>query len=476
MYKNFGKKNYVYFGQYKMPLIYSWLLQKWADNQAGQKYGLPKLDGKLLLLDGHLFIYKKDWETIEKWAQKIVKEKNEKSFKAIFRLMEVKTNKMLIVAKQLQQSKGLRVDYIYEFFKTMNQMEYPWFFILPMNDKLEKIIKGKLSVYDLPENNLQLFFTPHKPTLLMQQKRDIVNIKKELAQNKIIGKIKKLSAQKSFEFLKAQHPKIHQKIKRHISKYKWFGMMHMWGEPFSGEKFLEQLKSISVLGNTANKKITKLPKELKWLQKQTQELSYWRNYVAEICGVASYMALRKFEEGAKSMKLTYNMVWWFSPQEFLDGLQGKKIPSKQVLKKREKAFGLIIKKGEIIILIGDELKKAINFALERVFQGSHVKGIVANPGKARGVAKIILSPHEIDKVNKGDVMIAPATAPDFVPAAYRAAALVTDIGGITSHAAIMSREIGLPCIIGTKNATRIFKDGDFVEVDANKGMISKLKN
>lgn len=66
------------------------------------------------------------------------------------------------------------------------------------------------------------------------------------------------------------------------------------------------------------------------------------------------------------------------------------------------------------------------------------------------------------------------TTPDFVQAAYKAAALVTDIGGITSHAAIISREIGLPCIVGTKNATRIFKDGDFVEVDANKGTVLKL--
>ena len=140
-------------------------MQKWADNQAGEKYGLPKLDGRLLLLDGYLLLYRKDWETIEKWTQKIVKEKDEKSFKAIFQLMEAKISKMLMVVKKLKQSKGLRAGDFNEFFQAMNQMEYPWFFVLPMNDKLEKIIKEELTTRNLPEDYLQLFLTPQKSLL-----------------------------------------------------------------------------------------------------------------------------------------------------------------------------------------------------------------------------------------------------------------------------------------------------------------------
>jgi len=450
-------------------------LQKWADNQAGEKYGLPKLDGRLLLLDGYLLLYRKDWETIEKWTQKIVKEKDEKSFKAIFQLMEAKISKMLMVVKKLKQSKGLRAGDFNEFFQAMNQMEYPWFFVLPMNDKLEKIIKEELTTRNLPEDYLQLFLTPQKPSLLMQQKRDIVIIKKELVKNKILDKIKKFSTKQIFEFLRLRYPNIYKRINKHISKYKWFGMMHMWGEPFSEKKFLEQLKNISITRDKVKKNTIKLPRDLDWLQKQTQELSYWRNYIAEICGVVSYIALSKFEEGSRGMGLKYDLAGWLSPQEFLNGLQGKIIPSRQILKRRRKAFGLIIKRGKIIILTGEELIKSINSALESVSQKSQVKGTVANPGRIKGTAKIVLSPHETDKVNKGDVMIASETTPDFVPATYRAAAIVTDMGGITSHAAIISREIGVPCIVGTKHATRIFKDGDFVEVNANNGIISKIK-
>ena len=66
------------------------------------------------------------------------------------------------------------------------------------------------------------------------------------------------------------------------------------------------------------------------------------------------------------------------------------------------------------------------------------------------------------------------TTPDFVPAMRNAAAIVTDEGGVTSHAAIVSREMNKPCIIGTKIATQVFKDGDVVEVDAEKGVVRKL--
>jgi pyruvate,water dikinase len=84
---------------------------------------------------------------------------------------------------------------------------------------------------------------------------------------------------------------------------------------------------------------------------------------------------------------------------------------------------------------------------------------------------VIHSPDEIDKVHDGDVLVTEMTTPDYVPAMKRAAAIVTDLGGRTCHAAIVSRELNIPCIIGTKVATKMFKDGDLVEVDAEKGIV-----
>jgi len=107
---------------------------------------------------------------------------------------------------------------------------------------------------------------------------------------------------------------------------------------------------------------------------------------------------------------------------------------------------------------------------------SEVKGSVAYPGKVVGAAKIISTKKDIGKVKEGDILITPMTSPSFLPYMRLAAAFVTDEGGITCHAAIVAREMGKPCIIGTKIATQVFKDGDMVEVDAEKGMVRIVKD
>ncbi len=102
-------------------------------------------------------------------------------------------------------------------------------------------------------------------------------------------------------------------------------------------------------------------------------------------------------------------------------------------------------------------------------------GQTAFPGKIRGAVKVIRRIDQCDEVKKGDILISPMTTPNFLPAMKQAAAFVTEEGGITCHAAIVAREMRKPCIIGTKIATEVFKDGDRVEVDAEKGIVRKLR-
>ncbi len=100
-----------------------------------------------------------------------------------------------------------------------------------------------------------------------------------------------------------------------------------------------------------------------------------------------------------------------------------------------------------------------------------LKGISASPGIGSGVVKILKSPKEIDKIKTGDVLVAPMTSPDYVPAMKKASAIVTNEGGMTSHAAIVSREMGIPCVVGTKDGTKILKEGDIVTVNGSTGEI-----
>lgn len=104
-----------------------------------------------------------------------------------------------------------------------------------------------------------------------------------------------------------------------------------------------------------------------------------------------------------------------------------------------------------------------------------LKGAAASLGLAFGPVKIIHSPSEIDKVLEGDVLVTEMTTPDFVPAMRRAAGIVTDTGGRTCHAAIVSRELGIPCVVGTGTATSVLKQGQMISVDGAKGLVYQGK-
>jgi len=101
-------------------------------------------------------------------------------------------------------------------------------------------------------------------------------------------------------------------------------------------------------------------------------------------------------------------------------------------------------------------------------------GITASPGKVRGRARIILTPEHNYKVKNGDILITIATTVDYLPAMKRAAGFITEVGGLTCHAAVVAREFGVPCVVSFKKASTMFKDGQMIEVDADKGMIRKI--
>lgn len=141
--------------------------------------------------------------------------------------------------------------------------------------------------------------------------------------------------------------------------------------------------------------------------------------------------------------------------------------------------GYIIDNFKIITDISfDDFCKNNDFQLpetKNIINPNLLSGQVAYPGKAIGKVVIVSSSKELDKVLDGDIMVSIMTNVTYTPAFKRAAAVITDEGGITCHAAIVSRELGIPCIIGTKIATKILKDGDMVEVDAERGIVRILE-
>ncbi len=119
--------------------------------------------------------------------------------------------------------------------------------------------------------------------------------------------------------------------------------------------------------------------------------------------------------------------------------------------------------------------KVLKYKKIKVSDQKDIMGVVASSGIAKGKVKIILNERDFKKFKKGEILVAFTTYPSFVPLFKKANAVVTDIGGITSHAAIVARELKIPCIVGTKIATQVLKDGDLVEVDTNNQIVNVIR-
>lgn len=112
---------------------------------------------------------------------------------------------------------------------------------------------------------------------------------------------------------------------------------------------------------------------------------------------------------------------------------------------------------------------------KKVIEAVLLGGLGASPGIASGKVKVVTNLDELDKVNEGDILVSPMTTPDMVPAMERAAGIITDEGGLTCHAAIVSRELGTPAVVGTKESTNALKDGMVVTIDGDKGHVYEGK-
>ncbi|MCX6799226.1 MAG: PEP-utilizing enzyme, partial [Candidatus Diapherotrites archaeon] len=130
------------------------------------------------------------------------------------------------------------------------------------------------------------------------------------------------------------------------------------------------------------------------------------------------------------------------------------------------------------VLSGEKASVVIKSITDSLRVDPNIKelaGSTAYPGFAKGLVKRVDSAGEMGKMNKGDILVSMSTEPDMLPAMGKAAAIVTDTGGITCHAAIIARELKIPTLVGTKFASKVLHDNDLVEVDAGKGLARVLE-
>lgn len=275
-----------------------------------------------------------------------------------------------------------------------------------------------------------------------------------------------------------------EQLKKLTQKYCWLACLDIHNDPWKEKDILGYFAHHTFKREKANITFQQAVKQFKLDAKEIKFFQIIRDltYVKDMRDVyrrkSVYYTLPLFDEISKRLGIHRSDLAYLLSEEIEQSLSGK-INSLSKIQGRKKGFLIYWNKKKITV--EHEEKDIREFIKKYVVQEAKseekviLKGMCASKGQAKGKVKIVLGIKDLSKVKKGDIMVAITTHPDFVPAMKRASAIITDEGGITSHAAIVSREMGVPCIVGTKNATKLLRDNDMLTVNATKGCAELVK-
>ncbi len=323
---------------------------------------------------------------------------------------------------------------------------------------------------------LNILITPSKPSFILQEEIEILKLAQKIKNipfSKIKIKIRNLVNKFGFMIYDYRGPKV-KKEKDYLREIKKISKkVNLKEEIKEKNNFYKKLK-IDQKNLMKNLKLTQKEKSIIFALQDAAILQDIRKYYNSYFNFKTEILIK---EMAKRLKIHFQLVRYILPHEMKEIWQEKKVDKKilKILKARTKLCVFDIKNGKSKIYLGKEMNPYLVLEEKSSQVEKVIKGVVASAGKISGRVKVIKTKEEIKNIKRGEILVTPMTTPDFAPALKKCIAIVTDEGGITCHAAIVSRELGIPCIIGTKIATKVLKDGDFVEVDANKGMVRVIK-
>jgi phosphohistidine swiveling domain-containing protein len=244
---------------------------------------------------------------------------------------------------------------------------------------------------------------------------------------------------------------------------------------------LEELRAVRKKHReTFNELVAKLADDsyLEAVVKSANEAVFFRSYRTEIFYSSPFYNQNLIKEVGMRLDLAnYKDFSWFYSDEITTALLAGTMDA-SLIEKRKKGYVFVGDfDGVYYAWEGEEAQQAFEiYSKTQALVGPHsnLKGSAAFRGKVTAKAVVLAGVHEAHKVLGGEVLVTHATNINFVPLLGKVAAIITEEGGILSHAAIISREMRIPCVIGVKNATTTIHDGDLLEVDAEKGIISIL--
>lgn len=337
---------------------------------------------------------------------------------------------------------------------------------------------------------LPIIGLPDQPSFVNREHNSILDIAISLHQKRNFQRIYRHSGPRAAFALARHDNKIWKLLIKHTKDFFWVEDNYSIWRQYDEYHFFK--KALSLAGNNPLElkrveqqrlklQMNKKKDFLKKLSVRSRRLVLLENILSESTDERKSTSFRSAkvwftlaDEIARRSGLKESVILHMVDKEIEDYLLRGKIDG-LILRGRQKRCLLIHLHRGTLVFSGEELDgvKPTDFEDDDLFSGV-IKGVVACPGVVIGKVRVVIKHNEIGEVKKGEILVTNNTTPDYVPAMRKAAAIITEQGGITSHAALVSRELGVPCVIGTKIATRVLKTGDRVEVDANKGIIRKL--
>lgn len=446
-------------------------------------YQVGPFEGFYVFQDGDLFMYKKSG-SLEENGKHLLKKCQDTNYSL---LNEILTEIEKGCADLFSKARPLRKDITHTNFSNFAQTFSDLYQIHTAiwvrgqainllehgHSLLGKELRNKLKAYAIPEEEvsslIHILTTPELYTCAQKEEQALINLAKEKISN--------------------------IEIKEHCNTYSFLG--YGWNGPgFDTDYFkdrLELLQQEKAWGKyerseenytkeicLAKEKIIKqfnLSTDIVELGKLLAKIAYLKSARVDASWFFYWSVEPYFKALAKEKYFSFSQIQFLKPEEITDLLRGQEI-SNELPNARKKMYVMYFHNQIIEEFFGQEAKDIFNYLKQstedKPEDTTTLIGETGSPGKVTGIVKIIEKATEIGKMNKGDILVSHTTNPTLVPAMKLAAGIVADIGGVTSHAAIISRELGIPSVVGTKNATRVLQDGDRVEVDANKGIVIKL--
>ncbi|MCL4279221.1 MAG: hypothetical protein KJZ60_05970, partial [Ignavibacteriaceae bacterium] len=466
-------EDYHFFGLWKCNLFSDWYWSKWLVPEYAKRIGLDLNDSGIFVINGGYFFTKKSViETIREYAKNIIESKDKEKLALLRKLTNEIYDTSLAVSEKISEAEPNEIN-VREMAESGQQIMFPWCFGYILSEVFDEFLIPAADKAGINREDISALIPPFKTPLIEAQ--DNLRLIKKVLEDKGHWNLLLEDSTKAINEIQKDE-QVSKLIQEHSFKYGWTNIMNLVGEDPNIEQVIDQITHIPSQQTHITNSVA--DEDFEFLIQCASTTAYLRQTGVEYFSIYSRYAQKLLGLAANKIGITYRELLDLNLNEIIDGVNGKDV--KEIVKRRANdnwAIYSMLNNEEPVVFDDPEVIKQLVSVMVPKAEASEdgtIKGQIGNKGSGKGKVKIILSLDDFHKMEPGAVLVTTMTTPDYVPLMQKASAIITDIGGLLCHAAIISRELNIPCVIGTKFATQLLKDDMEVEVDADNGVVKIL--